>query len=66
MGNLIKKKKGYWLDIVVIAVIVAVSINYIQTKALTNYPLILGIIILLKIKDYYDRKTQDFGNYSIL
>ena len=66
MGNLIKKKKGYWLDIVVIAVILAASINYIQTKALTNYPLILGIIILLKIKDYYDRKAQDFGNYSIL
>lgn len=66
MGNLIKKKKGYWLDIVVIAVIVAASINYIQTKALTNYPLILGVIILLKIKDYYDKRTQDFGNYSIL
>ena len=64
--NLFNKKRNYWLDIIVIASIVASSVNYVQTKALTNYPLILGIIILLKIKDNYDRKTQDFGNYSIL
>lgn len=64
--NLFVKKKGYWLDIVIIAVIVASSVNYVQTKALTNYPLILGIIILFKIKDNYDRKAQDFGNYSII
>ena len=55
--NLFKKKSNYWLDIIVIASIVASSVNYVQTKALTNYPLILGIIILLKIKDNYDRKT---------
>ena len=66
LSNLLKKKRNFWLDIVVVACIVASSVNYIQTKALTNYPLILGIIILLKIKDNYDRKTQDFGNYSIL
>ncbi len=66
LTNFFVKKKGYWLDIVIIAVIVASSVNYVQTKALTNYPLILGIIILLKIKDNYDRKAQNFGNYSII
>ena len=66
ISNLFKRKKEYWLDIVIVAVIVAASVNYIQTKALTNYSLILGIIILLKIKNNYDRKTQNFGNYSIL
>ena len=64
--NLFKKKRNYWLDIIVIACIVASFVNYVQTKALTNYPLILGIIILFKIKENYDRKTQDFGNYSII
>ena len=64
--NIFVKSKNYWLDIVIIACIIASSVNYIQTKALTDFPLILGIIILLKIKDNYDRKTQDFGNYSIL
>ena len=66
LSNLFKKKRNYWLDIVIVACIVASSVNYVQTKALTNYPLILGIIILLKIKENYDRKTQDFSNYSIL
>lgn len=65
-SNIFVRKRGYWLDIVIIASIVAISVNYVQTKALTNYPLILGIIILFKIKDNYDRKTQDFSNYSIL
>ncbi|MBR5466769.1 MAG: hypothetical protein IKU79_05140 [Bacteroidaceae bacterium] len=66
LSNLFKKKRIYWLDIIVIACIVASSVNYVQTKALTNYPLILGIIIMFKIKENYDRKTQDFGNYSII
>lgn len=65
-SNIFVGKRGYWLDIVIIASIVATSVNYVQTKALTNYPLILGIIILFKIKDNYDKKTQDFSNYSIL
>ena len=64
--NLFKKKRNYWLDIIVIASIVASSVNYVQTKALTDYPLILGIIILFKIKDNYDQKTQDISNYSII
>lgn len=64
--NLFKKKRNYWLDIIIIANIVASSVNYVQTKALTNYPLILGIIILFKIKDNYDQKTQDICNYSII
>ena len=64
--NIFKKKRNYWIDIVVVASIVATAVNYVQTKALTNYPLILGIIILFKIKDNYDKKTQDFSNYSIL
>lgn len=55
-----------WADWIVIACIVASSVNYIQTKALTDYPLILGLLILIKIKESYDRKTKDFGNYSIL
>lgn len=66
ISNLFTKSKNYWLDIIIIACIVASSVNYVQTCALTNYPLILGIIILLKIKDNYDRKAQDFGNYSII
>ena len=66
ISNIFTKSKNYWLDIVIIACIIASSVNYIQTKALTEFPLILGIIILVKIKDNYDRKTQDFGNYSIL
>ncbi|MBR5476282.1 MAG: hypothetical protein IKV17_05625 [Bacteroidaceae bacterium] len=64
--NIIKGGKKYWLDLVIIATITASAINYVQTKALTDYPLILGIIILLKIKDNYDRKSQNFSNYSIL
>lgn len=55
-----------WVDWIVLACLIASGVNYIQTKALTNYPLILGLLILIKIKDNYDRKTQDFGNYSIL
>ena len=64
--NLFTKSKNYWLDIVIIACIIAASVNYVQTNVLTNYPLALGILILLKIKDNYDRKAQDFGNYSII
>lgn len=66
LKSMLVKSTSYWLDIIIIACIVAASINYVQTKVLTNYPLVLGIIILFKIKDNYDRKSQDFGNYSIL
>ena len=65
-SNIFVRKRGYWLDIVIIASIVATSVNYVQTKALTNYPLILGMLILLKIKDNHDKRTQDFGNHSII
>lgn len=64
--NLFLKSKNYWLDIVIIVCVISGVINYVQTNMITNYPLTLGILILLKIKDNYDRKTQDFGNYSIL
>ena len=64
--NIIKGSRKYWLDLVIIATIIASAINYVQTKALTDYPLILGIIILLKIKDNYDKKSQNFSNYGIL
>ena len=64
--NLCCKSKNYWLDIVIVACVISGVINYIQTNMITNYPLTLGILILLKIKDNYDRKTKDFGNYSIL
>lgn len=64
--NLFVKKKGYWLDIVIIACIISGAINYVQTNMITNYPLTMGILILLKIKDNYDRKAQDFSNYSII
>lgn len=60
------KNKGYYLDIIIIASITVAVINFKQTNMITNYPLTLGIIILLKIKDNYDRKTQDFSNNSIL
>ena len=66
LTNLFVKKKDYWLDIVIVAIIVASTINYVQTDILTNYPLTLGIIILLKIKDNYNRKTQDLENISII
>lgn len=66
LSNIFVRKRGYWLDIVIIASIVAISVNYVQTKALTDYPLILGILILFKIKDNYDKRTQDFGNHSII
>ena len=66
LTNLFVKKKGYWLDIIIIAVITASTVNYVQTKVLTNYPLVLGVLILFKIKDSYDRKTQDFENISII
>lgn len=64
--NLLVKKRNYWLDIVILACIVAAIANYVQTNILTNYPLTLGIIILLKIKDNYNRKTQDLDNISII
>lgn len=64
--SIIKGRRKYWLDLVIIATIIASAINYVQTKALTDYPLILGIIILLKIKDNYDKKSQNFSNYGIL
>ena len=64
--NIFNKKKHYWLDLIIISSIIAISVNYVQTCAFTNYPLTLGIIILLKIKDNHDRKTQNFGNYSII
>lgn len=66
LTNLFVKKKGYWLDIIIIAVIAASTVNYVQTKILTDYPLILGIIILLKIKDNYNKKTQKFEDISII
>lgn len=66
LSNLFKKKRNYWLDIIVIACIVASSVNYVQTKALTNYPLILGIIILLKIKNNYDIRSHDYSNFNML
>lgn len=65
-SNIFVRKRGYWLDIVIIASIVAMSVNYVQTKALTNYTLILGILILLKIKDNYDRKATDKSNINFL
>lgn len=66
LSNMLKKKRNYWLDTIVIASIVASSVNYVQTKALTNYPLILGIIILLKIKNNYDIRSHDYSNFSML
>lgn len=64
--NLLIKKSNYWLDIIILACIVSATVNYVQTNVLTNYPLTLGIIILLKIKENYGKKTKDFSNYSIL
>ena len=66
LSSILIKKSGYYLNLIIISSIIAAAINYVQTNMITNYPLTLGIIILLKIKDNYDRKTQNFGNYSIL
>ena len=66
LKNIYKESRVNWADWIVVACVIASSVNYIQTKALTDYPLILGLLILIKIKDNYDRKTKDFGNYSIL
>lgn len=66
LKNICKESRINWADWMVVACVIASSVNYVQTKALTDYPLILGLLILIKIKDNYDRKTKDFGNYSIL
>ena len=66
LKNIYEESRVNWADWIVVACVIASSVNYIQTKALTDYPLILGLLILIKIKDNYDRKTKDFGNYSIL
>ena len=66
LKNICKESRVNWADWMVVACVIASSVNYVQTKALTDFPLILGLLILIKIKDNYDRKTKDFGNYSIL
>lgn len=54
------------IDVTIITFVLASMIAYVQTKAITVYPLTLMILLLLKQKQYYNEQVEDFDNNSIV